>query len=66
MSIWRDLGIKRTRDRVAIAHAYAERLAAFDPEADRARAAALCTAYERAHRFCDAMESGALVRIAPR
>lgn len=66
MCIWRDLGIKRTRDRVAIARAYAERLAEFEPETDQPRAASLCTAYERAHRYCDAMDSGPLTRIAPR
>lgn len=66
MSIWTDLGLKRTQDRVAIARAYGERLAEFDPEADPDRAAALCLAYERAHRFCDAMETGPLTRIAPR
>jgi hypothetical protein len=66
MPIWRELGLKRTRDRVAIAHAYAARLAEIEPETDSARADALRTAYQRAHRFCDAMETGPVPRIAPR
>ncbi len=66
MSIWRELNIKRTRDRVAIARAYAARLAEVDPGTDPGRAEALCTAYRRAHRFCDAMETGPVARIAPR
>lgn len=66
MSIWRELGIRRTRDRTAVTHGYAARLAEFDPEVEPARAAALLAAYERAHRFCDAIDSGAVPRIAPR
>ena len=66
MSIWRELGIRRTRDRLAIARAYAARLEEFDPETEPARAGALCAAYEQAHRFCDALDSGPLPRIAPR
>jgi len=66
MPIWHELNIKRTRDRVAIARAYAERLAEVDPVADPGRAEALCDAYRRAHRFCDAMDSGPVKRIAPR
>jgi len=66
MSIWRDLGIKRTRDRVAITSAYAARLAEFDPLSEPEKAAALCAAYERAHRFCEVMDGGPIPRIAPR
>ena len=66
MSIWRELGIRRTRDRLAIARAYAARLQAFDPEAEPTRAGALCAAYEQAHRFCDALDSGPVPRILPR
>lgn len=66
MPIWRELGLKRTRDRVAIARAYAARLAEIQPESDSARADALRTAYQRAHRFCDAMDTGPVPRITPR
>ena len=66
MSTWHLLGIKRTRDRVGIARAYADRLAEIDPETQPGRADDLCAAYRRAHRFCDAMDSGPVTRIAPR
>ena len=66
MSIWRELGLTRTRDRVAIARAYAARLAEIDPVANPCLAEALRAAYQRAHRFCDALETGPVPRIAPR
>jgi len=60
MSIWRELGIRRTRERAAIEDAYARRCAHIDAAANPACAAALRAARARALRFCAAMDGGAV------
>lgn len=64
MSLWWPLGIRPTRDRVKIRRAYARRAArltrAHWPDARKD----LDLAYDRAMRFCDAMESQPVPSIA--
>lgn len=63
-SLWWPLGIRPTRDRVKIRRAYARRAARLGRGKQPEARTQLDRAYERAMRFCDAMESQPVPSIA--